>query len=382
VEDFWALRDVSFEVERGEVIGIIGRNGAGKSTLLKILSRITEPTEGRAEIDGRVASILEVGTGFHPELTGRENIFLNGAVLGMRRAEIIRRFDEIVAFSGVENFLDTPVKRFSSGMYMRLAFAVAAHLETENLIVDEVLAVGDAEFQRKCLGKISEIAGTGRTVLFVSHNMAAIRRLTRRCILLEQGQVELDASVDEAINLYLTRAADGLTDGFFVRSAPLSGNKPFFMRRVSTRLSPEADPSNRFDCDQPFFICIDYLATRHIVGLCCYLQLQRIDGTVVYDGESRDAETDPLQDMAGGKGTIYVGVPPRMLGAGTYHIVITFKSGLDPAGPDIDGPGIYGQFVIDDTRTPSGNRRRGYLSTILDWRRTEAAVGRGGGPGE
>jgi lipopolysaccharide transport system ATP-binding protein len=372
-EDFWALRDISFEVKRGQVIGIIGRNGAGKSTLLKILSRITEPTEGRAEIEGRVASILEVGTGFHPELTGRENIFLNGAVLGMRRAEIVRRFDEIVDFSGVENFLDTPVKRFSSGMYMRLAFAVAAHLETENLIVDEVLAVGDAEFQRKCLGKISEIAGTGRTVLFVSHNMAAIRRLTHRCILLEQGRVELNASVDEAINLYLTRAADGLTDGFYVRSPPLSGDKPFFMRRVSTRLSPEADPSNRFDCDEPCLICIDYLATRRVVGLCCSVQLQRIDGTVIYDGDSRDADIDPLDDLGGGTGTIHIGVPARILGPGTYHIVLTFVSGLDPAGPDIDGPRIVGQFVIDDTRTPSGNRRRGYLSTILDWRRLDAA---------
>jgi hypothetical protein len=182
--------------------------------------------------------------------------------------------------------------------------------------------------------------------------------------------------------LYLTRAADGLTDGFFVRSAPPSGDKPFFIRRVSTRLSPQADPSNRFDCDQPFLICIDYLATRRIVGLCCYVQLQRIDGTVVYDGESRDADIDPLQDISAGKGTIYVGIPPRILGAGTYHIVITFMSGLDPAGPDIDRPGIVGEFVIDDTRTPSGNRRRGYLSTVLDWQRVEAAVGRGGGPGE
>ncbi|HEY1796209.1 MAG TPA: polysaccharide ABC transporter ATP-binding protein [Stellaceae bacterium] len=374
VEDFWALRDVSFEIERGQVLGIIGRNGAGKSTLLKILSRITEPTEGRAEIDGRVASILEVGTGFHPELTGRENIFLNGAVLGMRRAEIVRRFDEIVAFSDIENFLDTPVKRFSSGMYMRLAFAVAAHLETENLIVDEVLAVGDAEFQRKCLGKISEIAGTGRTVLFVSHNMAAIRRLTRRCILLDRGRIALDASVDEAIDLYLTRAADGLTDGFFARAAPPGGDKPFFVRRVTTRLSPHADPGNRFDCDQPFLIRIDYAATRRVPGLCCCLQLQRTDGTVIYDGDSRDAETDPFEDLAAGNGTLCIGVPARILGSGIYHIVLNFVSGLDPAGPEIDRPGIVGEFVVDDTRTPSGNHRRGYLSTILDWRRASAGA--------
>src|SRR6201987_3611310 len=177
IEEFWALKGVSFSVQRGEVVGIIGRNGAGKSTLLKVLSRITEPTQGRAILRGRVASLLEVGTGFHPDLTGRENIFLNGAILGMTRAEITRKFDEIVAFSEVEKFLDTPVKHFSSGMYVRLAFAVAAHLEPEILVVDEVLAVGDAEFQEKCLGKMKAVSGEGRTVIFVSHNMAAIRTL-------------------------------------------------------------------------------------------------------------------------------------------------------------------------------------------------------------
>ena len=183
-EDFWALKDVSFEIKQGEVVAIIGRNGAGKSTLLKILSRITEPTEGTVRINARVASLLEVGTGFHPELTGRENVFLNGAILGMRRAEIRKKFDEIVAFAEVEKFLDTPVKRYSSGMYVRLAFAVAAHLEPEVLIVDEVLAVGDAEFQKKCLGNMGEVAKGGRTVLFVSHNMAAVTRLCQRGILL------------------------------------------------------------------------------------------------------------------------------------------------------------------------------------------------------
>src|SRR6185295_2097393 len=183
-EEFWALKDVSFEIRRGEVLGIIGRNGAGKSTMLKILSRITEPTSGRIGIRGRVASLLEVGTGFHPELTGRENIFLNGAILGMSRAEITAKFDEIVAFAEVERFLDTPVKRYSSGMYVRLAFAVAAHLEPEILIVDEVLAVGDAQFQKKCLGKMGEVSRTGRTILFVSHNLTAIRTLCQRCILL------------------------------------------------------------------------------------------------------------------------------------------------------------------------------------------------------
>jgi len=202
-EDFWALRDVNFEVKQGEVVGIIGRNGAGKSTLLKILSRITEPTEGRVRIRGRVASLLEVGTGFHPELTGRENIFLNGAILGMTRAEIAKKFDEIVAFAEIKKFLDTPVKRYSSGMYVRLAFAVAAHLEPEILIVDEVLAVGDAEFQKKCLGKMGEVAKGGRTVLFVTHNMAAIQRLCSRGLFLDKGFVNEDGPSDLVVQHYL-----------------------------------------------------------------------------------------------------------------------------------------------------------------------------------
>jgi lipopolysaccharide transport system ATP-binding protein len=205
VEEFWALKDLSFKVKRGEALGIIGRNGAGKSTLLKILSRITEPTRGRVTLRGRVASLLEVGTGFHPELTGRQNIFLNGAILGMTRPEIKSKLDEIVAFAEVENFLDTPVKRFSSGMYVRLAFAVAAHLEPEILVVDEVLAVGDTEFQKKCLGKMDEVSRMeGRTVLFVSHNMVAMDQLCQTCIWLDQGSVRRSGSTSDVIRAYLS----------------------------------------------------------------------------------------------------------------------------------------------------------------------------------
>jgi len=210
-EEFWALRDVSFEIAQGDVVGVIGRNGAGKSTLLKVLSRITEPTAGRVEIRGRVASLLEVGTGFHPELSGRENIFLNGAILGMSQAEIRRKFDEIVAFSEVERFLDTPVKRYSSGMYVRLAFAVAAHLESEILVIDEVLAVGDAEFQKKCLGKVNDLANAGRTVLFVSHNLGTIGALCTRGIVLQNGRVAHDGAIGEALATYVaqsTRSVD------------------------------------------------------------------------------------------------------------------------------------------------------------------------------
>jgi lipopolysaccharide transport system ATP-binding protein len=211
-ETFRALKDVSFEVKHGEVLGIIGRNGAGKSTLLKILSRITKPTTGRADIYGRIGSLLEVGTGFHPELTGRENIFLNGAVLGMTRRDIQKHFDEIVAFAEVEQFLDTPVKRYSSGMYMRLAFAVAAHLEPEVLVVDEVLAVGDAKFQEKCLGKMSEVAKAGRTVLFVSHNMAAVEMLCTRGLVLQQGMVSYLGTQTEAISCYIESVTNSITD--------------------------------------------------------------------------------------------------------------------------------------------------------------------------
>lgn len=207
-DTLWALKDVSFDVQEGEVVGIIGRNGAGKSTLLKVLSRITEPTSGRVTIRGRVSSLLEVGTGFHPELTGRENIYMNGTILGMTKREIDRKFDEIVDFSGVERFLDTPVKRYSSGMQVRLAFAVAAHLEPEILIIDEVLAVGDVEFQKKCLGKMQDVAEVGRTVLFVSHNMAAIRELCSRGILLKNGIVHGDASVDTVLNNYFDSSID------------------------------------------------------------------------------------------------------------------------------------------------------------------------------
>jgi lipopolysaccharide transport system ATP-binding protein len=200
----WALKDVSFDLEEGKVLGIVGRNGAGKSTLLKILSRVTEPTEGTVTVRGRVGSLLEVGTGFHPELTGRENIYMNGAILGMKRAEIDSKFDEIVEFSEVSQFIDTPVKRYSSGMYLRLAFAVAAHLEPEILVVDEVLAVGDAEFQKKCLGKMSDVAQQGRTVLFVSHNMSAILRLTQEAIVLKKGQLIKRAPTPEAVDFYLS----------------------------------------------------------------------------------------------------------------------------------------------------------------------------------
>lgn len=219
-ETLWALKDINFQVQQGEVLGIIGRNGAGKSTLLKILSRVTAPTTGECRVKGRIASLLEVGTGFHPELTGRENIYLNGAILGMSKAEISRKFDEIVAFSGVEQFIDTPVKRYSSGMYVRLAFAVAAHLEPEILLVDEVLSVGDAAFQKKCLGKMGDVAHEGRTVLFVSHNMAAVQKLCEMAYLLEQGHIIASGSAMTVVDAYYKATMDRENSATGVRSVP------------------------------------------------------------------------------------------------------------------------------------------------------------------
>lgn len=238
---FWALKDVSFDIRRGEVLGIVGRNGAGKSTLLKILSRITEPSSGKIELFGRVTSLLEVGTGFHPELTGRENIFLNGSILGMTREEIRRKFDEIVAFSGVEKFLDTAVKHYSSGMYVRLAFAVAAHLEAEILIIDEVLAVGDAEFQRKCLGKMNEVAKSGRTVIFVSHNLGAVRALCKSCCLLQQGQLLLTGTPDTVIQTYyLNNMEEKAT---FQRSISKYENTRLTLRPTELTTVVDAEPN-------------------------------------------------------------------------------------------------------------------------------------------
>lgn len=253
-ETFWALQDIDFEIKKGEAIGIIGSNGAGKSTLLKILSRITEPTKGRIEINGRMASLLEVGTGFHPELTGRENIFLNGTILGMKRHEVKSKFDEIVAFSGVEKFIDTPVKHYSSGMYVRLAFAVAAHLEPEILVIDEVLAVGDAEFQKKCLGKMEDVTNEGRTVIFVSHNMLAIKTLCSKGILLKSGTIEGQGGIDDTINQYLQNNHQGKKTVF------KQGQKEVSNDFVSIKsIEIVRNSMNNIKIDQNFNICSTFI---------------------------------------------------------------------------------------------------------------------------
>jgi lipopolysaccharide transport system ATP-binding protein len=270
--DFWALKDVSFQIKQGEVVGIIGSNGAGKSTLLKILSRITVPTEGRIRIDGRTASLLEVGTGFHQELTGRENIFLNGAILGMTRAEIIRKFDEIVEFSGIEEFLDTPVKRYSSGMYVRLAFAVAAHLDPEILIVDEVLAVGDAAFQKKCLGKMGSFAQSGRTVLFVSHNMEAVRSLCQRVVWLKDGRLHKDGKVDEIVEDYFNSTSNALS---FSCANPDYG---LIIQKVVLR-NDRGEESSQFPPGEDLIVEISYDAQKRLEEPYVVLGVQGINGS-------------------------------------------------------------------------------------------------------
>jgi lipopolysaccharide transport system ATP-binding protein len=283
----WALRGVGFEVNQGQVLGVIGRNGAGKSTLLKILSRITEPSEGFAEIHGRVGSLLEVGTGFHPELTGRENISLNGAILGMKRKEIERKFDEIVAFSGVDKFIDTPVKRYSSGMYLRLAFAVAAHMEPEILVVDEVLAVGDAEFQRKCMGKMSDVAQAGRTVLFVSHNMSAILRLTQETIVLEKGQMVLRAPTPAAVDYYLSSGFSQVGERMWLANEVPLDAAPFCPIALRVR-DGQSRVVDTVRSTEPFEIEIEYRLEEPISGLRLGIYLMTTQGELVFTSFDTD----------------------------------------------------------------------------------------------
>ena len=277
----WALRNISFDVMQGQVLGVIGKNGAGKSTLLKILSRVTEPSEGLGEIHGRVGSLLEVGTGFHPELTGRENIFLNGAILGMKRSEIIAKFDEIVEFAEIAQFIDTPVKRYSSGMYLRLAFAVAAHLEPEILVVDEVLAVGDAEFQRKCLGKMSDVAQQGRTVLFVSHNMSAILRLTQETIVIDKGTLALRAPTAKAVDYYLSQGLSQQGERTWARDEIPSSAAPFYPIAVRTR-NVHGKVSDVIRSVEPATIEIEYGLRAPITGLRVGIYLSTTRGEPIF----------------------------------------------------------------------------------------------------
>jgi len=314
-EVFWALRDIGLEIKEGERIGIIGRNGAGKSTLLKILSRVTEPTEGRIEMRGRVASLLEVGTGFHPELTGRENIYLNGTILGMSSREIRNRFDAIVAFAEIERFLDTPVKRYSSGMYVRLAFSVAAHLESEILILDEVLAVGDAGFQRKCLGRMEDAAASSRTILFVSHSMPAVRRLCPKTIHLEAGRLREFGPTERVIEQYL---GESLYTENAERRFPDDPTKQALIRRVA--LTDGAGlPTRSFGLDHQIWLEIEYELKRDVRDCMVIFAVSR-DGVYVYQSHDTDNDEERLLRRSEGCYRARIALPRRLLTAGTYSV--------------------------------------------------------------
>jgi lipopolysaccharide transport system ATP-binding protein len=315
-EEFWALRDVSFDVRRGEVLGLIGRNGAGKSTLLKVLSRITEMTEGEVVLDGRVGSLLEVGTGFNQELSGRENIFLNGAILGMTRVEIRDQFDAIVEFSGVERFLDTPVKHYSSGMYVRLAFAVAAHLRSEVLIVDEVLAVGDQEFQRKCLGKMRDVATGGRTVLLVSHNMSAITSLCSRAVMLEGGRAVFTGEADAAVARYATSYSSTLV-GDLRQRRDRSGSGEVRSLSVSIR-DARGHALGSVRPLEPFEIVVEYEATRKVPNLAASIDVEQLDGTRIATLYS--AFHDQTFSVSTGRGALVCRITGLPLRPDTYSL--------------------------------------------------------------
>jgi homopolymeric O-antigen transport system ATP-binding protein len=333
-ELLWALRDVSFEIGRGEVVGIIGRNGAGKSTLLKILSRLTEPTSGMAMVQGRVGSLLEVGTGFHAELTGRENVYLNGAILGMRRREINRKFDQIVEFAGTGKFLDTPVKRYSSGMMIRLAFAVAAHLETEILLVDEVLSVGDVEFQRRCLGKMEDVTHEGRTVLFVSHNLPAVRRLCSRAILLSQGQIETDGATADVLDRYLrgvTGGASALVEGEdlarYVGGWLVHHRRLFRATRIAM-LDAKGIPRASFASDEPFELVLDYEVLESVTNLQVTFDVYDMDGDIpIMRTQAADDADSGLQYLS--EPGIYRSrcrIPANLFGGHRFYVDASLKS--------------------------------------------------------
>lgn len=354
-EEFWALKDVSLDVMRGEVLGIVGRNGAGKSTLLKILSRITEPTRGRITLRGRVGSLLEVGTGFHPELSGRENIFLNGAILGMSRAEIYRKFDEIVEFADVAKFLDTPVKRYSSGMYVRLAFAVAAHLEPEILVVDEVLAVGDAQFQRKCLGKMKDVASGGRTVLFVSHNLSAVSQLTNRTLLLDSGAVRFVGPTADAVALYTQSDPEGNTTSFDVDLTPRKYPGTGAARVVRLRFDR---PAPVFDPHEAFEYVATVRALEDIPRMRFSMTIFALDGMPVGSSFGPDS----IELRSGQVADVRLAVPDLRLAPGQYYCGLSIGKGNHRTGHlDFD--------VVHDTLHFEVRSERGEAGTVAFWTR-------------
>jgi lipopolysaccharide transport system ATP-binding protein len=372
VEPFWALKDISLTVEQGQVVGIVGRNGSGKSTLLKIIAQITAPTTGEVRLRGRTGTLLEVGTGFHPELTGRENVFLNGAILGMSRAEISRKFDEIVAFSGVEAFIDTPVKRYSSGMQTRLAFSVAAHLEPEILIVDEVLAVGDVEFQKKCLGKMNEVSKQGRTVLFVSHNMAAVDKLCERIIWLDQGRMIEDSTDTYAVSSkYLFGDHDSIIGEVRGDGAPLLDTEFIELRSMRVRDSSGAAITGPVPATAEVFVEVGIRVKKLHPALSIGYAISNEAGETVYWTIMTDAQEDFVATMQVGDLVLSTRIPPRFLNQGVYRI--DFMAGLhyiawfcEPGALDV------AVFLRIEGRVSDSiywrHHRPGAVAPVLPWR--------------
>jgi len=358
VEEFWALKNVSIEIKEGEVYGIIGPNGSGKTTLLKLLSRITEPTTGRAVIRGKVASLLEVGTGFHPELTGRENIFLNGSILGMSRQEIKDKFDEIVDFSGVEPFLDTPVKRFSSGMYVRLAFAVAAHLEPEILLVDEVLAVGDIDFQNKCILKMDSLSHGGRTVLIVSHNMNSIQRLCKKSFLLEKGEIVKSGSTQNVIEDYYNRT--GMGENTFVYKGD-DDNKTVQIKNIEL-LDHNHNQTNTLDRAYPFRVNIEFWVKRPVKNMSVIFTLKTLSNIMVCQSFNIDYEPNNDGTYESGIYVSSVQFPGALLNAGRYSFYIWL--GSRRVQYDYEPDKYF--FISESGQAPSSQRSKHYEKLILD----------------
>lgn len=366
-EDFiWALKDLSFEVRRGEVVGIIGRNGAGKTTLLKILSRITDPTEGHAEVRGRIGSLLEVGTGFHPELTGRENIYLNGAMLGMKRAEIEGKFEEIVAFAELEKFLDTPVKRYSSGMYVRLAFAVAAHLEPEILVIDEVLAVGDIEFQKKCLRKMESTGLEGRTVLFVSHNMPAVTRLCSRAILLDEGRIEKVGPVADVVSAYTSSISQSGAVKSWYDSGTAPGTGQIKLLSVSVA-DEKGEPLPLVEIDRPVHVNMKYYVAEPNLKFRC-AAVFRTQGTVAF------SSVEPTETVREKAGTYHstLTVPRNLLSEGEYVVSFSIFSsrGVKHRYVQVDNAltfQVFDQMTGNSARGDYSEQLIGVVRPLLQW---------------
>ncbi|MBR1785719.1 MAG: ATP-binding cassette domain-containing protein [Paludibacteraceae bacterium] len=363
----WALRNIDFKVEQGDVVGIIGKNGAGKSTLLKLLSKVTAPTTGNIKAKGRIASLLEVGTGFHQEMTGRENIYLNGAIMGMTKKEINRKLDEIVSFSGCERYLDTPVKRYSSGMTVRLGFAVAAHLEPDILVVDEVLAVGDAEFQKKAIGKMQDVSkGEGRTVLFVSHNMGSIRRLCNSGILLEYGQIKLTGQIDSVVDEYMKSTNVENLEPFWNR--PVIDKSKDFQMMHAEFLNEKGEVQSEFSCDEDIILEMTFLVRKTIPGIYGYFHFCRAtDESPVWVSDSNDITPHKLEQLPIGESKVRLRFPKRTLAAGDYIAGVNFTSMQNISGFNIDSPEFFAKIVLHDYLTNRADSRLGSFSTLLDW---------------